>query len=261
MFWLAHDAEFYCKSTDGRVLTFVIAVIFLIGTPGPGVLSLAGVGAAYGYRDRARYMAGLFIGNFLVAVTVLTGLAAVMLAEPAIRTVLGVASAAYLLWLAYKIAFAGARVAFIERPAPPGIRGGLLLQAINPKAYAVSTAIFANFAFMADRPGLEAALKLLIFNAIWIVLHIFWLWLGVTIRRLDLPPRTQRAINVGMALGHAVRGGVGGVRHGTRHWVTLRKRGQLGSTRGSMTTVRAAPSLQAARRHLGRHSSRRSCRQ
>lgn len=182
------------------MLTFVVAVIFLIGTPGPGVLSLAGVGAAYGYRDGVRYMVGLFLGNLMVALAVLTGLAAVMLAEPAVRTVLGVLSAAYLLWLAYKIAFAGSRVAFIERPQPPGIRGGILLQAINPKAYAVSTAIFANFAFMAARPGLEAGLKLLIFNAIWVVLHVFWLWLGVTIRRLDLSPGTQRAINIGMAL-------------------------------------------------------------
>lgn len=182
------------------MLTFVVAVVFLIGTPGPGVLSLAGVGAAYGYRDGGRYLVGLAIGNNMVAVAVLTGLAAVMLAEPAVRTVLGFASAAYLLWLAYKIAFAGARVAFIERPSPPGIKGGVLLQAINPKAYAVSTAIFANFAFMAERPALEAVLKLLIFNAIWVVLHIFWLWLGVTIRKLDLPPAKQRAINIGMAL-------------------------------------------------------------
>lgn len=182
------------------MLTFAVAVFFLIGTPGPGVLSLAGVGAAYGYRDGTRYLAGLFLGNNMVALAVLSGLAAVMLAEPAIRTVLGIASAAYLLWLAYKIAFAGAKVAFIERPAPPGIRGGLLLQAINPKAYAVNTAIFANFAFMADSPVAEAALKLAIFNVIWIVLHFVWLWLGVTIRKLDLAPSTQRAINIGMAL-------------------------------------------------------------
>lgn len=182
------------------MLTFLLAAAFLVGTPGPGVLSLAGVGAAYGYRDGARYMGGLWLGNLLVALAVVTGLAAVMLAEPRVRGVLAVASAAYLLWLAYKIAFAGTRVAFIERPTPPGIRGGLLLQAINPKAYAVSTAIFANFAFMPHSPTLEIAIKLLIFNAVWIVAHMFWLWLGVTIQRLDLPPRAQRAINIVMAM-------------------------------------------------------------
>ena len=182
------------------MLTFAIAVLFLIGTPGPGVLSLACVGAAYGYRHGWRYLLGLLIGNNLVAIAVLTGLAAILLAEPRLRTVLAIASAAYLLFLAYKIAFAGARVAFIDRPAPPGIWGGITLQIINPKAYAVNTAIFSNFAFMAHNPTLEAALKLLIFNMIWIALHIVWLWLGITLRRLDLPSRTQRAINIGMAL-------------------------------------------------------------
>lgn len=182
------------------MLTFALAVLFLVGTPGPGVLSLAGVGAAYGYRDGVRYMIGLFFGNLAVSLAVLTGLAAIMLALPALRTTLAIASALYLLYLAYKIAFAGARVAFIERPAPPGILGGVTLQAINPKAYAVSTAIFANFAFLPDNPAIEAGLKLIIFNVLWIIIHCIWLWLGVTIRRLDLPERTQRAINIFMAL-------------------------------------------------------------
>ena len=182
------------------MLTFAVAILFLVGTPGPGVLSLAGVGAAYGYRDGARYLLGLFFGNLAVALTVLTGLAAIMLAMPGLRIVLATASALYLLWLAYKIAFAGARVAFIERPKPPGILGGITLQAINPKAYAVNTAIFANFPFLPDNPVAEAALKLLIFNFLWVAIHCAWLWLGVTIRRLDLPARTQRRINIGMAL-------------------------------------------------------------
>ncbi len=182
------------------MLTFTLAVVLLVITPGPGVLSLAGVGAAYGYRDGMRYMVGLWVGHNTVAIAVVSGLAAVMLAEPRVRTLLALASAAYLLWLAYKIAFAGAKVAFIERPTPPGIRGGVLLQVINPKAYAVNTAIFANFAFLPSNPTLEIALKFLIFNIVWIIAHIAWLWVGVTIRRMELAPGTQRAINIGMAL-------------------------------------------------------------
>ncbi len=182
------------------MLTFTLAVVFLMITPGPGVLSLAGVGAAFGYRDGARYMAGLFVGHNIVSLAVVTGLAAVMLAHDGLRTVLGLASAAYLLYLAYKIAFAGAKVAFIIRPEPPGLKGGALLQVINPKAYAVNTAIFSNFAFMAERPGLEIAIKWAIMMSIWLVAHAFWLWLGVTIRRLELPERMQRAINIVMAL-------------------------------------------------------------
>ncbi|WGH78908.1 LysE family translocator [Jannaschia ovalis] len=181
------------------MLTFAAAVFFLIVTPGPGVLSTAGVGSAFGARPGLRYVTGLFLGNFAVALAVVSGLAAILLAAPVVRTVLFVASTAYLLYLAIRIATAGSRLAFIEAAAPPGIRDGLALQAINPKAYAVNTALFTGFAFLPAAPGWEAAIKLLILNAIWIPIHLAWLWAGVTVRRLDLAPETQRVINIGMA--------------------------------------------------------------
>jgi threonine/homoserine/homoserine lactone efflux protein len=181
------------------MLTFALAVFFLIITPGPGVLSLAGVGAAFGFRHGSRYLLGLFFGTNLVCLGVITGLAAVMLAEPGVRTVFYVISVGYLVYLAFRIAFAGSKLAFIERTTPPGIKGGMLLQAVNPKAYAVNTALFSAFAFMPETPGLEVALKLLILNTIWTAIHFLWLWAGITLRRLDLPEKTQRAINIGMA--------------------------------------------------------------
>jgi threonine/homoserine/homoserine lactone efflux protein len=182
------------------LLTFAAAVFFLIVTPGPGVLSTAGVGAGYGFRAGFRYVAGLCIGTNLVGLAVITGLAALVLAEPRIRTVLLIASAAYLLYLAARIALAGAKIAFIERASAPGIRGGILLQVINPKAYAVNTALYSGFAFLPGNPVAEMALKVLIMNAIWIPIHFGWLWAGVALHRLNLPPGTQRAINVAMAL-------------------------------------------------------------
>lgn len=181
------------------MLTFALAVFFLIITPGPGVLSLAGVGAAFGFRHGSRYLAGLFVGTNLVSLAVITGLAAVMLADPRVRTVFYLISVAYLLYLAFRIAFAGSKLAFIERAAPPGIKGGILLQAVNPKAYAVNTALFSGFAFLPDAPAMEMVLKLLILNVIWIAIHFFWLWAGITLRRLELPEKTQRTINIGMA--------------------------------------------------------------
>mgnify|MGYP001824687630 FL=1 len=60
------------------MISFVLAVLFLLITPGPGVLSLAGVGAAYGYRAGARYMVGLFLGTNLVCLMVITAHAALM---------------------------------------------------------------------------------------------------------------------------------------------------------------------------------------
>lgn len=182
------------------MLTFAAAVFLLIVTPGPGVLSTAGVGAAYGFRAGLGYVTGLFIGTNTVALAVITGLAAIILALPVVREVLMVASVGYLLYLAARIAFAGSRIAFIEAKSAPGIGSGLLLQAINPKAYAVNTALITGFAFYPDNLAVETSLKLIIMNMIWIPIHLGWLWAGVALHRLNLPERTQRMINYGMAL-------------------------------------------------------------
>ena len=70
---------------------------------------------------------------------------------------------------------------------------------INPKAYAVNTAFFSGFAFMPADPVAEILIKFAIFNLAWIPIHFLWLWAGVTVRRLDLPERTQFLINAAMA--------------------------------------------------------------
>ncbi|MDD9979017.1 MAG: LysE family transporter [Boseongicola sp.] len=181
------------------MITFALAVFFLIITPGPGVLSLAGVGAAFGFQNGGRYLLGLFIGTNIVCLGVISGLAAAMLAVPGVRVVFYSISIAYLAYLAFRIAFAGSKIAFIERASPPGIKGGILLQAVNPKAYAVNTALFSGFAFLPNAPAVEIALKLIILNAIWIAIHFLWLWAGITIKRLELPENTQRKINFAMA--------------------------------------------------------------
>ncbi len=182
------------------MLIFAITIFFLIITPGPGVLSLAGVGSAFGRAPGLRYFLGLFLGHNLVAIATVSGLAALIIADPRIRTALFVASTAYLLYLAFRIATAGNRIAFIEAARPPGVLGGLALQVINPKAYAVNAAIFSGFNFLPQNLGLEIALKFLIFNAIWLPIHVLWLWLGITLRRLDLAPGMHRLINIGMSL-------------------------------------------------------------
>ncbi|EBA05780.1 transporter, LysE family protein [Sagittula stellata E-37] len=187
-------------TTDRRaMLTFAAAVFFLIVTPGPGVLSTAGLGAAYGFAAGLRYVGGLFIGTNLVALAVISGVAAIVLSVPVVRWVLMAASIGYLLYLASRIAFAGSRLAFIEAKAPPALGSGILLQAINPKAYAVNTTLFAGFPFAPDNLVYETVAKLLIANAIWIPIHLGWLFAGASLHRLNLSDRNQRSINVAMA--------------------------------------------------------------
>lgn len=182
------------------MIQLALAVFFLIVTPGPGVLSLAGVGAAFGFRRAMPYLVGLLIGSTMVMLIVASGLAALALANPVIRSALLVASLAYLLYLAARIAFAGSRVAFVAAQDCPGVTAGVLLQVINPKAYALGTVFFSGFPIMPDAYGAEVAVKMAIITAVWLPLHLVWAFAGASLRRLDPPPRVQRGINVVMAL-------------------------------------------------------------
>jgi threonine/homoserine/homoserine lactone efflux protein len=182
------------------MLAFTLAVFLLLITPGPGVLSTAGVGAAFGFRAGLGYVGGLCLGTNVVALIVVSGLAAVVLAIDWARFVLMVASTLYLGYLALRIAFAGRRIAFIHAEEKPGWVAGLLLQFINPKAYAVNLAWFSGFALMPGALLAETLLKFAIINLLWIPIHLAWLAAGNLVNQIDLSPRTHFAINLGMAI-------------------------------------------------------------
>ena len=181
------------------MLTFIAAVTLLIGTPGPGVLSAAGFGAAYGFKPSLRYVLGLFFGTNLVLLSIISGFAAIIMSMPQLRLVLMVLSVSYLLYLAARIAFAGSKIAFISAKTSPGIWSGILLQVINPKAYAVNTSLITGFNYAPDNVVFEIVSKVVIIMLIWTPIHLGWLWAGVVLHRLDLPAKTQRRINIVMA--------------------------------------------------------------
>lgn len=182
------------------MLEFIGATFLLIATPGPGVLSIAGVGSGFGFLAGQRFLWGLWLGNFLVGLAVIFGLKAIIFSVPYLPEILLGLSLAYLSYLALKIAFAGTEIAFIKAERVPGFFDALALQAINPKAYAVNATFFTTFNFWPEQFTTMILIKILIVNAIWIPIHFGWLYAGASLRKLDLPPHVQRGINIFMAL-------------------------------------------------------------
>ena len=181
------------------MINFALAVFFLIITPGPGVLSVAGVGAAFGYKSGVRYILGLCLGTNLVALAVVTGLATIVLSNSFLMLSLMVFSSSYLLFLAYRIATQGADISFSKSDRKPGILAGILLQLVNPKAYAVNTAMYTAFLIYPNSIILEIGIKFVIMNLIWFPIHLFWLFLGVYLKSLNLSSRHQSNVNLLMA--------------------------------------------------------------
>lgn len=182
------------------MINFLLACFFILSTPGPGVLSTGGIGAAYGFRAGFAYIAGLFVGSNLVMLAVVSGLAAIVFQINELRTILLIASTAYLVYLAARIAFAGSKIAFIQSDKQPGFWAAVTLQIINPKAYVVGTTLFSGFPIIPDAFLFEVILKFLMLSAVWIPVHFAWLYAGASLKRLNLSDKTQRAINIFMAL-------------------------------------------------------------
>jgi threonine/homoserine/homoserine lactone efflux protein len=115
-----------------------------MGSPGPATISLTAVGSAYGVRRSLGYLIGLIVGTAIVLVAVATGITATLLAVPALRSVLIVISAAYILGLAYHIATAPRLGDQTATTAAPSLVGGTLLGVANPKAWIAIAAVFAS---------------------------------------------------------------------------------------------------------------------
>lgn len=182
------------------MFSFISVSFFLLITPGPGVLSVAGIGSGFGFKAGQRFLWGLCLGNLLVGIAVVSGLAATIFSIQYLRVILLALSLTYLMYLALKIAMAGNNVAFIKSERIPSFGDALALQTINPKAYAVNTTLFTGFNFLPGNLAQETVIKFVIFNLVWIPIHFGWLYAGASMKKLNLSPKIQNLINLSMAL-------------------------------------------------------------
>ena len=182
------------------MVTFALAVFFMIATPGPAVLALAGVGAAFSFKDGLRFLIGLTIGYLLVWALVITGLASVVFSVSYMRAIFLIISSGYLIYLSFKIMMKGSKIAFIRPENLPNLFDGIILQLVNPKAYAFHSILFSGFVIFPNDIILETIWKFIIMNAIWIPLHLVWLFMGASIKKINLNPYIQRKINLVMGL-------------------------------------------------------------
>ena len=110
------------------------------------------------------------------------------------------AGAAFLLWLAWKIATADVTKQS-EAPEPVGFLQAALLQWINPKAWVVTTGAVGTY-FPGGAEG--ALVQALVLAGLFVVAALpsglVWLAFGATMQRFLSTPTAARAFNVAMAL-------------------------------------------------------------
>ncbi|MFE0757040.1 LysE family translocator [Inquilinus sp. NPDC058860] len=176
----------------------LLASAMVMGSPGPSTISLTAVGASFGIRRSLPYAAGLIAGTVVVLLAVAAGVVALVTSIPHGALALGLLSAAYILYLAYKIATAPPLDARSGAVAAPGFLGGFLLAVANPKAYVAIAAVFAGTTVARD-PGLDAAVKTALLGGMIVLIHLCWLLAGVSLSRWLRDPVSARIINLAMA--------------------------------------------------------------
>jgi threonine/homoserine/homoserine lactone efflux protein len=180
------------------MLSYALAVIILMTIPGPALLTIFGIGAAFGYRAGIQYVIGVYIGANLITLIVFSGLSTLLLEFPGLRSTLFILSLVYFTYLAARIALAGSELGIVKQ-SPPGCWAGVMLQLVNPKAYMTISALYLGFPIFSNTPVSEAFIKIIIANIIWIPGHLLWLYAGVRVNRLNLSERTTRLLNISLA--------------------------------------------------------------
>jgi threonine/homoserine/homoserine lactone efflux protein len=180
--------------------SYIIISFLMMVTPGPGVLSLAGVGAGFGWRVGIMYLIGLFLGTNGVALLVVLGFKQFLFEIDGVELTFLVLSLSYLSFLSWRIATSDNKTGFKETSKAPKLYEGIFLQFVNPKAYVVQGHLFVVLSLGISSYNAEILTKFLIVNSIWIPIHILWLWLGISLKKWSLASNKQVWVNRGMGL-------------------------------------------------------------
>lgn len=173
-----------------------LAAFPLMGSPGPATMSLAGMGVAFGVRKGLPYLGGILFGTFAVLVMIATGVTGLILAEPAVVRVLTVLAAAYILYLAWKIATAPILSATDQRAAAPAFSSGLVLAIANPKAFAAIGAVYSGNTLVEGALLLDALAKISALTLVILTVNSAWLAFGSSLSSILSNPRSGRIANV-----------------------------------------------------------------
>ncbi|WP_299286268.1 LysE family translocator [uncultured Tateyamaria sp.] len=166
-------------------------------TPGPNNLMLMASGANFGFRRTIPHMLGVGLGFVFMVMLVGAGLIQIFDAYPLSHTVLKVASVAYLLFLAWKIATAAPVHDGQGQGTPMTFLQAAAFQWVNPKAWTM--ALTAVTVYTPDTTLWGIGVVALVFGAINLPAVSSWTVLGQQMARVLTNPARLTAFNWTMA--------------------------------------------------------------
>ena len=184
--------------THEQLLALALFAFVTSITPGPNNLMLMASGARFGVRRTVPHMLGVALGFVFMAALVGAGVAQAFVAVPELYVGLKVASVAYLLVLAGKIATAPPPGEAATTGRPMSFLAAAAFQWVNPKAWAMALTAVSVYAPSQTLAGIAAVA--VVFGAVNLPSVGIWAALGQGMRRVLTSPGRMRAFNVAMAV-------------------------------------------------------------
>lgn len=173
------------------LITFCAVTAF---TPGPNNAMLMASGLNFGWRRSMPHILGVALGFAFMVLVVGLGVGRMFDVVPGLYTALRIVSIAYLLWLAWRIAQAGAPEEVASSQRPLTFLEAALFQWVNPKGWTMALGATTTYAVVGAVTQ-SAALAATIFGVIGIASSTAWAFFGVGLRRLLRRPDLIRKVN------------------------------------------------------------------
>ena len=174
-------------------------------TPGPNNLLLMSSGALFGWRRSLPHLVGVLFGFAILMTSAVFGLGSVVAKWPWLITIVRLAGAAWLAWLAARYLVAGIRgpVALQDTGPVPISRPfrfyeGVLFQWVNPKALILVLSAAGAYVAIADSTVERAMIIVGVFFIAGLFSCSLWMIGGDALNRYLSTGRSARYVNAGM---------------------------------------------------------------
>ena len=174
-------------------------------TPGPNNMMMLASGVNFGFRRSVPHWLGICGGFTFMLSAVGLGLHTLLAEHPALYDVLRYAGAAYLVWMAWRLATASAAPTAPDEGSPDsearplGVLGAAAFQWVNPKAWVMAVTAMSTYLPARAQP-LDVLALALLFGVINLPCVACWAGGGAALRRFLQDPLRLRIFNISMAL-------------------------------------------------------------
>lgn len=181
------------------LLGFALFALVTSITPGPNNTMLLASGVNFGFSRTIPHMLGITCGFFVLVVAVGFGLGTVFQTYPLLYTVLRYVGAAYLLYLAWKIAHSGPVAEGEQGEGKPiSYLGAAAFQWVNPKAWVMAIGAISTYTPM-NGYFTNVAIIALVFGIVNLPAVSLWAGFGSLLRNVLRDPLWLRVFNGVMA--------------------------------------------------------------